>query len=344
MTDFETFVRSHGIIPKGPIVPDGRVHRCGLEQKPRSDAGRWWLALDGTVGWIQVMSLHDEPVYWRPDREQAPDTFDPVKLRKSRELAARRQEERRRERRNAILAAREYWQQCRYVRGGHPYLKAHGLGMEGVAGFRLDRKGWLVVPGERRGKLMTLQRIAPDGQKRFWTDAPAKAISYMIDRRGAAVTILCEGVATGLALFAAVPLARVLVAFTAGNLTEPDVLRRVPKGVAVVASDNDHRTVCPMHREKGLDMALDPRDGLPEGCRCNPGIIAALKASQALGCGIAVPEAINGTDWADLRLERFKARWEKKEEFDTANTVMKAVDAEIRMAVMRSAKLMRKAT
>src|SRR5690606_18479009 len=91
------------------------------------------------------------------------------------------------------------------------------------------------------GTIVSLQRIAADGAKKFWPGPSTKAVHYTIDRRGATVTVLAEGLATGLAIYAATPLARVIVAFNAGNL--PALAGAMEwSGNVVVAADNDHET------------------------------------------------------------------------------------------------------
>src|SRR5690606_3035190 len=117
--------------------------------------------------------------------------------------------------------------------------ESHGLDMTGCGGLRVDNEGWLVVPAYRGAEFSSVQRIAPDGQKRFWPGAPMKGVSYLIDRPGASVTVLAEGLATGLAIHAACPLVRVVIAFSAQNLVTVAKRRRW-QGMVAVAADNDH--------------------------------------------------------------------------------------------------------
>jgi putative DNA primase/helicase len=99
--------------------------------------------------------------------------------------------------------------------------------------------------------------------------------------------VLCEGVATGLTIFNALPQSRVVIGFSAANLIAlAESLKWV--GWAVVAGDNDHETA----RELGR----------------NPGWDAATKAAQIIGCGVAVPEDIRGTDWNDYFAESLDRR------------------------------------
>lgn len=177
------------------------------------------LTFDGKVGFFQDWSRDQEPHTWKADGEVTIGReYDPAEMRKARE-------EQRREKRAAIVDAREFYSSCKPLLYGHDYLRAHGLDMTGCYGLKVDDEGWMVVPGYVRGRVVTVQRISPEGQKLFWKGAPSKGAYYPIERRGATVTVFCEGLATGLALYACLPLAQVITTFSTGNLVE--VARRV---------------------------------------------------------------------------------------------------------------------
>lgn len=336
MKDFPAFLRDLGLQP-GAIVPDGKVRRCRTDDKPRHRNGAYWLAPEGNFGWAQNWAIHQEPVLWRAGDDVVVPAFDPVAHRL-------RNQEARRARAKAIQGAREFYASCTPLLGGHEYLRAKNLDMTGCRGLRVDSGGWLVVPMYRRGEIQSVQRIAPDGSKRFWFGAPTSGASYPIERQRATITVLCEGLATGLAIFAAVPIARVVVAFNAGNL--PRVASELPRrGLVCVAADNDHRTVCPRHKDEGLAKPYEPWDDRPDWCMCNPGRIYGVEAAEILGCGLAMPEKIDGTDFDDLRAERIAARM-SRDDADRpgyALQVQRAVDSEITRAVMRAARMVRAA-
>jgi len=308
--DFAAFLRSLGLCP-GRIVADGRWRRCPTDDHPRKRNGAYCLATDGRIGWAQNWARDAEPATWRADGEaMAPAPVDPARWRRQREAEHERE-------RRAIQGARDYYRAAAPLVGGHPYLAAHDLDMAGCVGLRVDRHGWLVVPARRRGQVQTVQRIAPDGQKRFWPGAPVRAAAYVIGQRAASLTILCEGLATGLALYAAVPASRALATFSSGNLAP--VAELLPPGMMVVAADNDHAT--------------EARIG------SNPGVVWAAHAASLLGCGVAVPRDLEGSDWCDWRAERTAARMARRGPYEREGAVRRAVDAEIRAAVMREARL-----
>lgn len=308
MTDFATFVRSLGLRPLKPIQPDGKVYRCPTEDKPKRRNGAYMLAVDGRMGWVQDWATMDEPAIWKPGEDADLPEFNPEKLRRA-------WEEDRRKKAEATKRARAFYGRCEPLRNGHPYLESHGLDMTGCFGLKVDRKGWLVIPARRGRKIQTVQRIGPDGDKRFFPGAPVSGSSYWIEpQRGrAVVTVICEGLATGLALYRAVPHSRVIVAWNTGNLLKLDDL---PSGLTVFAADNDHQT----EAERGT----------------NPGIDAAREAAERVGCGFAHPEDISGTDWSDYRQERAEAIGEPG--FGGMGQTLKRVDAEIRRQIMREAR------
>lgn len=305
---FDAFLRSLGLRPR-QIAPDGKWRRCGTEDKPRSWNGAYKLTTDGRVGWGQDWSVMPHPTMWKANGDERPEPVDLAALRRA-------EQEQIRERQQAQDAARLFYSGCAELRGGHPYLEAKGLDMTGCHMLRVDADGWLVIPALRGGTFVSLQRIAPDGTKRFWRNAPVAGSSYTIERRDAQVTVLCEGLATGLACFRALPHSRVVVAWNAGNLAKLPVR---PRGMVVIAADNDHETAARFGK--------------------NPGLEAAEHAASELGCGIAYPEGIVGTDFADYRQEKIAARMERRYR-QTAAQIEQIVDAEIRDMLMSKARFL----
>lgn len=305
MSDFASFLRSADLIP-GEVVADGKWYRCPTEAHPRKKNGSYKLAQDGMVGWCQNFEIHGEPLTWRPEADAQRGTFD-------REAFARRKAAERKALIEATHAAQRFYLDCQPLRGGHPYLTSHGLTMAGCFGLKVDREGWLVIPMLVGASIISVQRISPEGEKKFWYGASVKGGSYTINRPGASLSVLCEGFATGAAIFDAAPLTRVVVGFNAGNL--PNV--SLPRGLAVVAADNDHETEARIGR--------------------NPGVLAAQQAGEALGCGVAIPSGIVGTDWADYRQEIVARRLAARKIGQREGEIRRAVDAEIAATMMRHA-------
>lgn len=315
MNTFLQFVEANGIIVPDTFTP-GRWIRCKTTNHPRKRNGSIKLADDGQVGWCQDYAVHTEPLTWRAGDGAA--LAAPI----DRALIARRQAERRAALLEATLSARAYYARCWPLRDSHPYLADKGLGVAGCLGLRVDADGWLVIPMLYNGKILSLQRISPTGEKKFHFGATTKQAYYAIERERAALTVFVEGFATGLTIFQAIPNCRVIVCFNAGNL--PVIAEHAERrGMAVVCADNDHET------EKRIGR--------------NPGLDAARAAAELLGVGVAFPTCA-GTDWNDYVMEQMVlAHAGQSFSFSrkrTAVQIQAAVFADVSLKVRRMAKLM----
>jgi len=317
MSDFLQFVQANGIIVPDTFTP-GRWIRCKTESHPRKKNGSIKLADDGLVGWCQDYAVHAEPITWRAS-DGAAALAAPI----DRAAIARRQAERRAALIEATLGARAFYERCAPLRGSHPYLVSKGLGVAGCVGLRVDADGWLVIPMLYNGKVLSLQRISPEGEKKFHFGATTKSAYYAIERAGAALTVLVEGFATGLTIFQAIPTCRVIVGFNAGNL--PVVAERMDRfGMGVVCADNDWETAARIGR--------------------NPGLDAARAAAEVLGVGVAYPQCA-GTDWNDYVQEQVEqAVAGQSFSFSRKRTVLQiqaSAFADVKLKVMREARLLR---
>lgn len=140
----------------------------------------------------------------------------------------------------------------------HTYLKAKGISGFGAKQTTENYKEVLLIPGcDVEGKLQTLQRIFPDGEKRFFAKTKKKGAFHRIAGSKEKIC-LCEGFATG-ATIAKLTGYEVIVCFDAGNLTEVAKLlpESNPDRSYIIFADNDHRT----DGNPGLTKAK--RTGLP---------------------------------------------------------------------------------
>jgi len=276
MSSFEQALRLAGLHPT-TVVADGKIRRCKSDLKPNRRNGWHVLHPDGRGSWGDWSTGTGEPLgHWKDETASSRDADPRIVDR----LAAQRAAERTR-RIESMMGARRFWDHARPPTRLHPYLERKGLSALGCMGLR-EHDGHLVVPVWHGDKLISIQTIHPDGTKRFWPGAPVKAGAFVMDRKTAAVTCVCEGLATGLAIYQCVRHARVIVAFDAGNLM-PVMDRIRPTGSVVVVGDNDHGT--------------QARRGV------NPGIEKATNAAELIGAGVAWPEGIEGTDIADMLKE-----------------------------------------
>ncbi|MEY3252439.1 MAG: hypothetical protein RL227_1412 [Pseudomonadota bacterium] len=272
MSTFRQALEAAGLRPRD-IVPDGKWRRCATEDKPKKRNGAFVLHPDGRGFWRNWATDSDLST-WTPEGFTRAAVVDPA-------VAERRRQQERAQRIQAIRSARAFWNNARPCTRLHPYLERKGLSALGTIGLR-EHDGWLVVPVMWRGRVISIQRIHPDGTKRFAVGAPVKGGHYAITRERAALTVVCEGLATGLAIYQCVRNAAVIVAFDAGNLL-PVVQELKPHGNVILAADND--------------MGTQMRRGF------NPGIDKAKNAADLIGAGVAWPEGIDGTDFADMLKE-----------------------------------------
>lgn len=263
---FEQVLRSHGFMPKA-IVPDGRIRRCRTDAKPNHFNGWYVLHPDGRGVFGDWTTGSSEPIgRWHGEHVE----FDPAALKAARDRKLH-------EKRAAITRARAWWSDCKPITNRHDYLERKGLTLSGTGALRM-RGGRLVAPVMGHRGLISVQTIDARGEKRFFPGAPVRGGSLLLPRRDAAVTVLCEGLSTGLAVYQSVRAAKVIVAYFADNIA-PVAKALQPTGSVVIAADNDWRT----ERKIGS----------------NPGIEKARAVADEIGCGVAYPQDIDGTDWAD---------------------------------------------
>ncbi|KQB59346.1 toprim domain-containing protein [Acidovorax sp. SD340] len=270
--NFETTLAAAGFIPRA-VIADGKWRRCATLDKPKKRNGAYVLHPDGR-GYFRNWATDSDVSAWADGSADRAPVIDPVVL-------DRRRAEERRARQMAMQGARARWADSAPLRGLHPYLERKGLSAIGCNTLRVYR-GQLVVPVYWGNTLTSIQTISEDGVKRFWPGAPVKGGALVLERPRAAVTAICEGLATGLAVYQSLRHATVIVAFDAGNLIH--VVDRIrPTGSVVICADNDHAT----ELKRGT----------------NPGREKAANAAELIGAGVAWPEDIEGTDWADALAE-----------------------------------------
>lgn len=167
--------------------------------------------------------------------------------------------------------------------GRHVYLAAKGV--QPVAGLKMGgRDNNLIVPlYDDTSKIISLQFISEDGNKRFLTGGRKKGCFFPIGKDADKPLVICEGLATGLSLYEGVGLP-VLVAFDAGNLLPvAEVARRCyPDRKIVICADND----------------------IKEDGSANVGADSARAAAMAVDGFLAVPRHEGRKcDWNDIHVK-----------------------------------------
>jgi len=257
---FADAIRAAGFEPPATIEP-GRLVRFAAPGKGRSNVAGWALLFqDGTGGvfgdWI-TSARHT----WQASRPA-----NDAELKRWREQIARAQRKAERERQREAEAAAERaaaaWAAAGPADPDHPYLQAKGIGPNGA---RQDGARLVIPVRNAAGAIRSMQRIGPEGRKRFEAGGTIAGHYFSIGKPAGTV-IVAEGFATGATIHEATGHA-VAVAFNAGNL-EPvarAIRSKLPAAVIVIAADDDADT---------------------EG---NPGITKASAAAKACAGILATP-------------------------------------------------------
>ena len=244
-------------------VPDGDIHRFRVpDDKPGTLNGWYVLYLDGIAsgafGSWKAGGTHT----WSSREPHNNCEAEQVRQRIEQARRQRETEQHKRQLKAANLAQR-WWRDARRAGPGHAYLIAKGVRPHGLR----QRGDELLVPLYAGGVLANLQRIAPDGGKRFLFGGRIKGTYSPLGRITPGKPLcICEGWATGATLHESGY--TVACAMNAGNL----------KPVALALRAEYHTTE--------IIIAGDD-DRLTEG---NPGRTAANAAAAVVGGLVTFPE------------------------------------------------------
>ncbi len=303
--DFIDAMRAAGVDPVEPIagkLMGGKLVRFRCQGDGRKRNG-WAIFFEGERpgGAFGNHKQNTGTISWTAKRE-GPVLSPEERARLREQIAAEEQRRAREQASTQDYVAREAlaaWQASAPADPAHPY--AAGKRMK-VAGMRQSGEALLVPMRDAGGRLWNLQRIFPDGTKRFMKGGRILGLMTVISPRlGFARGIVAEGYATGDAIAQAVG-GPVVVAFNTANL-EPVVaacVARHPRADWIIAADDDHLT--------GLRME---ERGQPYQ---NPGVEKARAVAIAQGCRVAYPPSVvervvdgvvtdpSNTDFSDLLL------------------------------------------
>ncbi len=289
-----------GLDPKH-ILWDGRCHRFPGSNKTRGTDG-WYLAYPDRKGahygcWATGVKQH-----WVLKRK------DPVTPHERKKWAAEKRKrdwEQAEKREIALAQVQKVLKAAKDPpkdEKSHLYLFSKGInswpGLQISTKTAIDGKDWVVpaglllVPMVKDGKIVNVQRIWPNGKKRWWPGAEVIGAHVALGTKDAdwSECFIAEGWATGWTVWKATG-KPVIVAFTSGNLlaVAKAFREKHPNAQITVAADNDRWT-----------KIMDSEGGIP-----NPGIHYATLAAKEVGGDIAAPDfddlAGRPTDFDDLR-------------------------------------------
>ena len=266
---------------------DGEIHRFHVPSDRAGSMNGWYVLYpdgiaSGCFGSWKAGSSHN----WSIREPASPLEAEQMRQRIEQTRRQREAEQQQRQQAAAERASR-LWRDARRADPDHPYLVAKQVRPHALR----QRGNELLVPLYHAGRLVNLQRIGPDGKKRFLPGGQVKGCySPLGCIEPGRQLYICEGWATGATLHQHSGCA-VACAMNAGNLLSvTQALRaKYPATDLVIAGDDDRQI---------------------EG---NPGRTAAMAAAAAAGALVTfpawpvdAPETL--TDFNDL------ANWEAAHE------------------------------
>lgn len=263
ITDFITFMEANGVAPVEPIAQrlgsgnlirfrcdgDGKTRKNGwailyLDERPAGAFGNY-KANTGTLKW---KSGDDRPALSQAERDNL--------QREWREARDRREAERRDSEMQASLDAAEMWKRAAPASATHPYIDRKRIypGPLRQLGDRL-----LIPMYGADGILWNVQRIAPDGEKRFLRGGRCDDLFCIIGKIDATTrkAVIAEGYATADAINQATELP-VIASFSAKNMLRVARLwhDRRPDIEFVIFGDDDRATEAKTGRNPGREAAI----------------------------------------------------------------------------------------
>jgi putative DNA primase/helicase len=271
---FLDFMLQHGFRP-GNIVVDGTYHRFDVH-KHGDKCG--YYNLDAQGFGVFGDWKNGEQFKFRESRIEKMSEAERQEIARRMRQEKRRQNEEHAQRQAEVAQkAAAQFEAAPYASAAHPYLRSKNIRAH-IA--KAGPNGRLMVPITEGGKVVNIQFIDGQGQKRFMPGG-RKAGCYATIPGDRSRVFIVEGFSTG-ATVAEATGCEVVIALDAGNLEKiaRPVRRKYGDNVPITfAADNDH---------KGTD---------------NVGLDKATAAAKLIGADVKAPEGIEGTDWNDAAAE-----------------------------------------
>jgi putative DNA primase/helicase len=225
---FEDFARVHGLILDSLQLD--RWIPTPTEDHPRSSNGRYKFL--GNVGFVQNWATMEKPATWFAEGH----TIDSPQIKRSIEESRIRQAE------SADRASKKAgWILHQTELKTHPYLASKGFPEELGNVWEKDGKQILVIPMRIDGRIVGVQLIDDEGNKKFLHGQTTKGASFCMNAKG--IPIFCEGYATGLSVRECMKASNIkyaiYVCFSASNMKH--IARTV--GGGFIVCDNDPNCV-----------------------------------------------------------------------------------------------------
>ena len=159
--DFRRAMMEAGLVPPTELVDDGRIHRCGIDGKKRSNrSGAYSITPDGMFGGMQNWSSGSG---WESWRAVMPSQLTPAQreaiLEVGRQATTKRIAEEKLGHERARLKAIDMWGKA--VEGAHPYLDRKGICSNGSRGGRVMPNGMLLMSPDVPLDIMATKLVSP---------------------------------------------------------------------------------------------------------------------------------------------------------------------------------------
>ena len=213
---FRDVLNANGLIPS-EIIADGKLHRCPTEAKPHKQNGAYIAHLDtpATLWWCNWESVEQGTFTETEARTFSQSEKEALRQRQA-IVKQQREHEFARQQAAAAQKAQSELNASFPCSPEHPYLRRKAIPPLGAV--RQAQNGTLLIPvQDASGNVQTLQRIAPDGAKRFLTGGKVHGGHFVIQGKPEMPLVVCEGYATGASIHLACGYT-VYVAFSANNL------------------------------------------------------------------------------------------------------------------------------
>ena len=225
---FEDFAKQHGLILSG--IQLDRWIPTPTEDKPRSSNGRYKFL--GNVGWVQNWATMDKPATWFAEGH----SINSPQIQKSIEESRHRAKE------SAERASKKAgWILHQTELKSHPYLASKGFPDEMGNVWTKDGNDILVIPMRMDNRLVGVQLIDHEGNKKFLHGQTTKGASFCMNAKG--VPIFCEGYSTAISVRECMKACNIrytiYVCFSASNMKY--IARAVGNGIII--ADNDPNSI-----------------------------------------------------------------------------------------------------
>ena len=213
---FRDILTDKGLIP-AEIMADGKLHRCPTQTKPHKQNGAYIAHVDipATLWWCNWEN-GEQGTFCTEEKQTL--SVSELSAWRERQHSIQRQREAEYAERHAEAAqlARQEWNSARMCDANHPYLCRKGI--PALEGIRQSRDGSLLIPVmDAANNLQSLQRIYPDGTKRFLVGGKVSGGQFIIQGQPEKLVAVYEGFVTGASIHLATGWV-VYVAFSVNNL------------------------------------------------------------------------------------------------------------------------------